>query len=224
MVLKLGLPLEPMLDAASQTSANNGATTPSQSCTDMEFNVRPQLAPASIAPSMHDLGSDRQPSVVDIPHRSIELLNRLLEQTMALRDLYRRAKLQASGANCYDLHLLFDKHQDEQEGIASMLADRVQALGGAAFALVRDADEETSETRAPNEIETPYDKLQRLAAAHERLLVEAQPLGREAGSPDELGTHDLIRREVVRTNAQQIWFVVRLLSPPNDSDSASSLY
>lgn len=224
MVLKLGFSLAPPVDATSQGSANNDATPPSPHCTDMEFNVRPQLELASIAQAMTNLEIDQQASAVDVRHRSIALLNRLLEQTTALRDLYRRAKLQASGANCFDLHLLFDKHHDEQEGIASMLADRVQALGGVAFVLVRDVDEEMDETRAPNEIETPYDKLQRLAEAHERLLVEAQPLGHEPAPSSELETHDLIRREVVRTNAQQIWFVMRLLSPPNDSSPASNLY
>ena len=223
MVLKLGLMLVPPVDAVSQGSENNAATSPSQHCTDMEFDSRPPQALASIAQSMPDLEPDRQALTADVPHRRIAVLNRLLAQTAALRDLYRQANLQASGANCYELHLLFDKHHAEQERIEAMLAERVQTLGGVAFVLVRDIDEDTRQTRAPGGIETPLDKLQRLAAAHERLLVEAQPSGRKAGSPDELGTHDMILREVVRTNARQIWFVTRLLSPPSDGRAAASL-
>ena len=224
MVLKLGLMLVPTVDAVSQGSANNGATSPSPHCTDMEFDVRLPQALASIVQSMPDLERDRQAPASDVPHRTLTVLNRLLAQTAALRDLYRQANLQASGANCYELHLLFDKHHAEQERIVTVLAERVQTLGGVAFVLVPDMDKHTLQTRAPGEIETPLDKLQQLAEAHERLLVEAQPSGREAGSPDELGTHDMILREVMRTNARQIWFVMRLLSLPTDSRAATSLY
>lgn len=224
MVLRLGLTLGPPVDAAGQVPANNGATSPSQHRTDMEFNVLPPPALALIAQSMTDLEPDRQAAAAEIPHRNIAVLNSLLAQTADLRDLYRKANLQASGASCHELHLLFDKHHNEQEWIATMLAERVQALGGVSFVLDLDIDEEALQTRDASAIETPLDKLQRLAEAHERLLVEAQPLGREAGSPDDHGTHDMILREVLRTNARQIWFVTRLLSPPGDDGAATSPY
>ncbi len=221
MVLKLGLTVAPSMDAARRRTENNGATRSSQRRTDMEFNLSPQPAFASIEQSPPGLADERLTHAADVHQRGIAVLNRLLEQTTALRDLYRRANLQASGASCHELHLLFDKHHGEQERIATMLAERVRALGGLAFALIPEVDEYASLECSPSPIETPYDKLERLAEAHERLLVEAQPLGREAGSLDNLEIHDMIRREVVRTNARQIWFVTRLLSPLSDTSAAA---
>jgi starvation-inducible DNA-binding protein len=222
MALKSGLTLAPPADATGRWTENNGATSSLQHRTDMEFSIRPPLALDSIAQSIPDLEPDRQAPTADTPHASIAVLERLLARTAALRDLYRRANLQASGANCHELHLLFDKHHDEQERIATVLAERVQALGGVAFALVPDIDEDTLQTHAPSEIETPLNKLQRLAVAHERLLVEARPSEREPGSPDEPGAHDMILREVARTNARQFWFVTRLLSLPGDGSATTS--
>ena len=43
-----------------------------------------------------------------------EQLNQLLADTMTLRDLYKKSHWQVSGATFYQLHLLFDKHYEEQ--------------------------------------------------------------------------------------------------------------
>src|SRR2546428_14160758 len=45
---------------------------------------------------------------------SVENLNQLLADTMTLRDLYKKHHWQVSGPTFYQLHLLFDKHFDEQ--------------------------------------------------------------------------------------------------------------
>jgi len=41
-------------------------------------------------------------------------LNQLLADTMTLRDLYKKSHWQVAGPTFYQLHLLFDKHFDEQ--------------------------------------------------------------------------------------------------------------
>jgi starvation-inducible DNA-binding protein len=41
-------------------------------------------------------------------------LNRLLADTMTLRDLYKKSHWQVAGPTFYQLHLLFDKHFNEQ--------------------------------------------------------------------------------------------------------------
>lgn len=147
-----------------------------------------------------------------VRHRSVAALNRLLAHTMALRDLYRKAHWQTSGPNFYELHLLFEKHYGEQEQLMDALAERVQTLGGVARALASDVVEETRLARAPSGIEAAAYQLRRLVDAHEFLLREARPLGREADISGDDGSNDLIVGRVVRGNELQSWFVLRHLT------------
>ena len=45
---------------------------------------------------------------------SVENLNQLLADTIALRDLYKKHHWQVAGPTFYQLHLLFDKHYEQQ--------------------------------------------------------------------------------------------------------------
>ena len=139
--------------------------------------------------------------------RSVAALNRLLAHTMALRDLYKKAHWQTSGATFYELHLLFDKHYGEQLELMDALAERVQTLGGVALALSHDVAEESRIARAPRGREHVVDQLRRLVDAHELILGEARPLAREAAERGDDGTNDLIVSQVVRTSELQSWFV-----------------
>lgn len=139
--------------------------------------------------------------------KSVAALNRLVAHTMAMRDLYKKAHWQTSGATFYGLHLLFDKHHGEQLELMDALAERVQTLGGVALALAHDVVEETRIARAPRGRERVVDQLRRLVDAHEIVLQEARPLAREAAERGDDGTNDLIVSQVVRTNELQSWFV-----------------
>jgi starvation-inducible DNA-binding protein len=139
--------------------------------------------------------------------KSVAALNRLLAHTMAMRDLYKKAHWQTSGPSFYELHLLFDKHYEEQLAMMDALAERVQTLGGIALALGHDVVEETCIARAPRGRESAPDQLRRLLDAHEIVLQEARPLAREAAERGDEGTNDLIVSQVVRTNELQSWFV-----------------
>jgi starvation-inducible DNA-binding protein len=138
---------------------------------------------------------------------SVAALNRLLAHTMAMRDLYKKAHWQTSGATFYGLHLMFDKHHGEQLEIMDALAERVQTLGGVALALAHDVVEESRIARAPRGRERAANQLQRLLDAHEIILQEARPLAREASERGDDGTNDLIVSQVVRMNELQSWFV-----------------
>src|ERR1700752_649826 len=81
--------------------------------------------------------------------KSVAALNRLVAHAMALRDLYKKAHWQTSGATFYALHLLFDKHYGEQEELMDSIAERVQTLCGVSLALAQDVAEETRIARAP---------------------------------------------------------------------------
>ena len=144
---------------------------------------------------------------VDVRHRSVAGLNRQLAHAMALRDLYKKAHLQTSGANFYELHLMFDKHYTEQLALIDGIAERVQTLGGVALALAHDVVEESRIARAPRGREAPIHQLGRLLDAHELILSEARPLAQQASSDGDEGTNDLAVSGVVRTNELQSWFV-----------------
>jgi starvation-inducible DNA-binding protein len=135
----------------------------------------------------------------------------MVAHAMALRDLYKKAHWQTSGATFYGLHLLFDKHHGEQLAIMDALAERVQTLGGVALALAHDVVEESRIARAPRGRESAPDQLRRLLDAHELVLLEARPLAREAMDRGDDGTGDLIVSQVVRVNELQSWFVAEHL-------------
>ena len=139
--------------------------------------------------------------------QSVRALNRLLAHTMALRDAYKKAHWQTSGATFYELHLLFDKHYDEQAALMDTLAERIQTLGGVTFALAQDIGAASSIARAPRGRESAVAQLERLASAHETVLLEARPLAREAADRGDDGSNDLIVSGVVRGNELQSWFI-----------------
>lgn len=143
----------------------------------------------------------------EVRAKSVAALNRLLAHTMALRDLYKKAHWQVSGATFYELHLLFDKHYGEQVELMDSLAERVQTLGGVAIAMAREVMQETRIERAPAGREHVQAILERLSSAHETVLEEARPLSREAAERGDEGTNDLLVSEVLRTNELKSWFV-----------------
>jgi starvation-inducible DNA-binding protein len=171
---------------------------------------RPEAAP--VIQSFGSLVNVRLGLPDEVRHRSVAALNRLLAHTTAIRDLYKKAHWQTSGANFYELHLLFDKHSSEQEAMMDLLAERVQTLGGVARALVQDIAEETRLARAPSGVESSTNQLARLVDAHEFVLLEARPLAREAAASGDDGTNDVIVSEIVRGNEIQSWFVLRHLA------------
>jgi len=80
---------------------------------------------------------------------SVDNLNQLLADTMTLRDLYKKHHWQVAGPTFYQLHLLFDKHYDEQNEVVDAVAERIQLLGGVSVAMAHDVAETTLIPRAP---------------------------------------------------------------------------
>ena len=140
-------------------------------------------------------------------HQSVQALNRLLAHSMALRDLYKKAHWQTSGAVFYALHLMFDKHYEQQLELVDSLAERVQLLGGVALATAHDVVQESRIARVPRGAEPPTQQLKGLLDAHEFLLNEARPLARAAAEHGDDGTNDIIVSDLIRTNELQAWFV-----------------
>ena len=92
-------------------------------------------------------------------------LNQILADTISLRDLYKKHHWQMSGATFYQLHLLFDKHFDEQSELVDMLAERIQMLGGISIAMAHDVAEMTFVPRPPRGREEVPVQLSRLLHA-----------------------------------------------------------
>jgi starvation-inducible DNA-binding protein len=158
----------------------------------------------------------------DVRAKSVRALNRLLAHTMALRDAYKKAHWQTAGAMFYELHLLFDKHYEEQATLMDSIAERIQTLGGVTVALPGDVASESSIARAPRGRESARAQLDRLADAHETILLDARPLAHEADDVGDDGTNDLIVSEIVRTNELQSWFIVQHLQRHSELGDVST--
>src|SRR5580700_1440620 len=142
---------------------------------------------------------------------SAENLNQVLADTMTLRDLYKKHHWQVAGHTFYQLHLLFDKHHDEQDELVDEIAERIQLLGGISLAMAADIAETTIIPRLPRGREEVPVQLSRLLEAHEIILKEARAFAKQASEAGDDGTNDLIVSDVIRTNELQVWFVAEHL-------------
>jgi starvation-inducible DNA-binding protein len=146
---------------------------------------------------------------------SVATLNQVLVDTMTLRDLYKKHHWQVSGATFHQLHLLYDKHYQEQSGLIDTLAERVQILGGISIAMAADVAELTMIPRPPRGREQVPVQLSRLLEAHEMLLLAVRRGADRAAEFGDQGTNDLLVSEVLRTNEMQVWFLSEhLVSAP----------
>jgi starvation-inducible DNA-binding protein len=155
-----------------------------------------------------------------------ERLNQLLADTSTIRDLYKKSHWQVAGPTFYQLHLLFDKHFDEQVELVDDIAERIQLLGGVSIAMAADVAELTRIVRSPRGREEVPVILSRLLDAHQIIVRDCRDLARRAVKLGDDGTNDLVVSQVLRTNELQIWFVSEhLVNVPlveADADVSSS--
>jgi len=108
-------------------------------------------------------------------------LNQLLADTMTLRDLYKKSHWQVAGPTFYQLHLLFDKHFNEQVELVDSIAERIQILGGVSIAMAPDVAETSQITRPPRGREEVPVLLSRLLDAHQIIVGQTRKLARPCG-------------------------------------------
>jgi len=142
---------------------------------------------------------------------SATALNQVLADTMTLRDLYKKHHWQVSGPTFYQLHLLFDKHFNEQSELIDEIAERIQMLGGISLAMAADVAEQTHIQRPPRGREEAPVQIGRLLEAHEIILKEVRQAARDAATAGDDGTNDLLISSVLRTNEMQVWFLAQHL-------------
>jgi starvation-inducible DNA-binding protein len=142
-----------------------------------------------------------------VRRESCAVLNEILADSTILYALYKKAHWNVSGPTFYQLHLLFDKHAEEQLELIDLLAERVQALGGIAVGDPRHAAELTTIGRAPDGAEDVPAQITRLLQAHETIIGKVRD-GIEAteGSKD-WGSNDLLMGDVLRRHELQVWFI-----------------
>ena len=138
---------------------------------------------------------------------STERLNQVLADTMTLRDLYKKSHWQVAGPTFYQLHLLFDKHFNEQAELVDSIAERIQILGGVSLAMSADIAETTQIERPPRGREVVPVQLSRLLDAHKVIIGETRKLARRASELGDDGTNDLAVSQILRTNELQVWFL-----------------
>jgi starvation-inducible DNA-binding protein len=162
---------------------------------------------------------------------SSENLNQVLADTITLRDLYKKHHWQVAGHTFYQLHLLFDKHYEEQNELVDSIAERIQSLGGISLAMAADVAETTIIPRPPRGREEVPVQISRLLEAHEFVLKEARTMAKQAAAAGDDGTNDLLVSDVIRTNELQVWFIsehlvdvplVKADDPAGKSPSAKS--
>lgn len=144
---------------------------------------------------------------IEIREDIIQQMNQVVADTMTIRDLYKKCHWQVAGPTFYQLHLLFDKHYNEQSELVDKLAERVQILGGVSIAMAHDVAETTVIPRAPRGREEVPVQISRLLEAHELIIKEAREGARHTQELGDDGSNDLYISDVLRTNEMQVWFL-----------------
>lgn len=183
----------------------------------MTTTTEPDFVPKAAEPLVQQHAPEIQPfgHTIRMPialsetacRESVDNLNQLLADTITLRDLYKKHHWQIAGPTFYQLHLLFDKHYNEQNELVDAIAERIQVLGGVSVAMAPDVAEMTMIPRPPKGREDVPVQISRLLHAHEIVLQEARTMARLAANRGDDGSNDLIVSEVIRRNELQVWFV-----------------
>ena len=175
-------------------------------------------ASGDVAPHWHAKAKETQQFgtvVADLPHflsadvrgKMCVKLNVLLADTLALRDMYKKHHWQVSGPTFYQLHLLFDKHYEEQAEIADTIAERIQSLGGVTVAMGGDVAGLTQIPAPPKGKEEVPVQISRLLQAHKLLMQLCKDIADAADDAGDDGTNDLAISDVLRPNELQSWFI-----------------
>jgi starvation-inducible DNA-binding protein len=138
---------------------------------------------------------------------SCELINGILADTMVLYALYKKHHWNVAGPTFYQLHLLFDKHAEEQGELIDELAERVQSLGGIAVGDPRHAAELTTIERPPDGAEEVGVMIDRTLKAHETVITKVREAITATEENEDWGTNDMLMGDVLRRHELQVWFL-----------------
>lgn len=137
---------------------------------------------------------------------SCEALNQILADSTILFSMYKKHHWQVAGHTFYQLHLLFDKHAEEQLELIDLIAERVQALGGLAVGDPRHAAEITKIERPPDGAEEVPVMISRLLAAHEVIIGEVREAIDLTDENGDKASSDMLAGDVLAVHEKQVWF------------------
>lgn len=190
------------------------ATTTRRSSSNGSNSSRAKRSPqprfGQTGPEIQRFGTLRQLPIAlsaDARSESCRLLNEILADTMVLTALYKKSHWNVGGPTFYQLHLLFDKHYEEQAELVDALAERVQMLGGVSVGDPRHAAELTSIPRPPDGAEEVPVILSRLLDGHETVIEKIRAAIDKTEESKDMGTNDLLMGDVLRRHEMQVWFV-----------------
>jgi starvation-inducible DNA-binding protein len=172
--------------------------------------LSPQPRLGQRGPELQRYGSVRLMPIalaVEAREESCQLLNEILADTTILYAMYKKHHWLVAGPTFYQLHLLFDKHAEEQLELVDLLAERVQSLGGIAVGDPRHAAELTTIERPPNGAETVPVMLDRLLDAHETIVTKVRAAIDKTEKSGDWGSNDLLMSDVLRRHELQAWFI-----------------
>ncbi|HET9613165.1 MAG TPA: DNA starvation/stationary phase protection protein [Candidatus Limnocylindrales bacterium] len=138
---------------------------------------------------------------------SCQILNEILADTTILYALYKKSHWNAAGPTFYQLHLLFDKHAEEQLELVDEIAERVQMLGGISVGDPRHAAELTTIPRPPDGAEEVPVVLDRLLDAHETIIEKVRAGIDKTEQSGDWASNDLLMSDVLRRHEMQVWFL-----------------
>ena len=139
--------------------------------------------------------------------QSCRALTGILADTMILYSLYKKHHWNVAGPTFYELHLLFDKHAEEQAELIDLLAERIQSLGGIAVGDPRHAAELTTIERPPDGAEEVAVMIDRTLRAHETIIGKVRDAIDATEASGDWGTNDLLMGDVLRRHELQVWFL-----------------
>ena len=174
---------------------------------------RPPLARSQARPARPEIqrfGTLRKLPIAlpeDAKRESCDLLNEILADSMVLYSLYKKHHWLVAGPTFYQLHLLFDKHAEEQNEIIDILAERVQSLGGIAVGDPRHAAELTTIPRPPDGAEEVAVMIDRTLHAHEIVIEKVRAGIKATEESEDWGSNDILMSDVLRRHELQVWFI-----------------
>jgi starvation-inducible DNA-binding protein len=177
-----------------------------------------QKGQAQVAPHWHAKAREIQKYgtvIADMPHRldekvrqeMVSKLNQLLADSIQIRDMYKKHHWQVSGPTFYQLHLLFDKHFEEQVELVDTIAERIQLLGGVSIAMGGDVAQLTKIPAPPRGREEVPVQISRLLEAHKTIMQDCHDIAQAADDAGDDGTNDMVVSDILRPNELQSWFI-----------------
>jgi starvation-inducible DNA-binding protein len=184
----------------------------------MRVAIKKNTTDGKVAPHWHAHAKEIQKFgtvIEDMPHPlsakvradMVAKLNQLLADSITLRDMYKKHHWQVAGPTFYQLHLLFDKHFDEQLEMVDTIAERIQLLGGVTIAMGGDVAGMTRIQSPPRGREEVPVQISRLLEAHKIIIQSCLDISEAADAAGDQGTNDLVISDILRPNELQSWFI-----------------